>query len=344
MLKNNLSFSLTETIVRRFFKEFKGSPKRSLRNIVDIALHFSEGRFQKGFFSAIQNMLKNSDSAYYKMIEDMVYDLEMDRLVTFGMNVGYNSCTEGAKIIRNIEAKEQFNIPWSVSLQVNGQNLSDHFEEYETFIKQGNELGVHTWMVYSNNAAVQVVDLAKHFPDDAFIIFADCDEVDSNLSSRTKHAKNMMIALKYGSGIEDACCRLREAGMLYSIYKVYRKDEAEVIKDGSFLKKAEAMKPVFTGFMIGEEDSEAVAEDMFYDIKGARDGQRYSTVPWDIIKDSMTIDSIISDDSCFVFFEENGDLITYDNGYRKMTGNLFEQSLKDILESNFPKQTKDARI
>lgn len=329
-MKRNLSYSLTETIVRKFLKEFKGSPKRSLRNIVDIALHFSEGRFQKDFFSAIQNMLKNNDSAYYKMIEEMVYDLDLDRLVTVGMNIGYNSCTGGAKTIRNIESREKFNVPWSVSFIINdGKSIG----KYIDLINQGNDLGIHTWMIYTQKAALQIIDLAHHFPDDAFIIFTEHNEINSQLLSKAKSVKNIMLVLKYEKGIEDACCILREAGMLYSVFVIYH--EKESIKDGTLLKKIENLKPVFAGFAAENENTDT--DDIYGHIKKARDGQMYSTVPWDVVNDSMFIDSIISEDCCFVMFEENGTLVTYDNGYKELDGNMFEQSLKDILKFHFPK-------
>lgn len=49
-MENNMSRILIETTVRQTLKGIKENPKRSIRNLVDMALHFSQGRFQSHFF------------------------------------------------------------------------------------------------------------------------------------------------------------------------------------------------------------------------------------------------------------------------------------------------------
>ena len=41
---------LIETIVRKAIRDIRDSPKRNTRNLIDMALNFSEGRFQSRFF------------------------------------------------------------------------------------------------------------------------------------------------------------------------------------------------------------------------------------------------------------------------------------------------------
>lgn len=49
-MENNISRILIETTVRQTLKGLNEDPKRSIRNLVDMALYFSEGRFQRHFF------------------------------------------------------------------------------------------------------------------------------------------------------------------------------------------------------------------------------------------------------------------------------------------------------
>lgn len=95
-MENSLSRILIETTVRQTLKGLQEDPKRSIRNLVDMALQFSEGRFQNRFFGTAQTMLKNEGSAYYALVQDAASHIETEHLVTFGMNLGYNSCTWGA--------------------------------------------------------------------------------------------------------------------------------------------------------------------------------------------------------------------------------------------------------
>ena len=99
-MTNSISRVLIETIVRKTLRDIEESPERSTRNLVDMALQFSNGRFQKYFLETARGMLENENSAYYALVRDAVGNIDHERLLNFGMNVGYNSCTSGARRIR----------------------------------------------------------------------------------------------------------------------------------------------------------------------------------------------------------------------------------------------------
>ena len=84
---------LIETFVRKALRDIQSAPERSIRNLVDMGLTFSKGRFQTRLFQSVQHMLTDEHSAYYPLVRNIVTNVEHERLLNFGMNVGYNSCT-----------------------------------------------------------------------------------------------------------------------------------------------------------------------------------------------------------------------------------------------------------
>ncbi len=48
---------LIETVVRKALVDIKETPERCTRNLVDMALHFCEGRYQRNFFECAKTML-----------------------------------------------------------------------------------------------------------------------------------------------------------------------------------------------------------------------------------------------------------------------------------------------
>ena len=111
----DMSRVLIETMVRKGIREIQEDPERSARNLVDMAIHFSpEGRFSRALFDNVQRMLRDEDSAYYALVSDMVHHMDAERLLTFGMLLGYDGFTLGAQRIRETEAAEGFDIPWSL--------------------------------------------------------------------------------------------------------------------------------------------------------------------------------------------------------------------------------------
>ena len=55
-MENSVSRILIETTVRQTLKGIQEDPERSIRNLVDMALQFSEGRFQNRFFETAHTL------------------------------------------------------------------------------------------------------------------------------------------------------------------------------------------------------------------------------------------------------------------------------------------------
>ena len=148
-MENSVSRILIETTVRQTLKGIQEDPERSIRNLVDMALQFSEGRFQSRFFATAHAWLKNDKSAYYNLIPDAVNHIETEHLVRLGMNIGYNSCTWGARRIRSNERRLGFNIPWAVFLQMEEGKERCDLGRYHWVIQQGEELGIYSWALFA---------------------------------------------------------------------------------------------------------------------------------------------------------------------------------------------------
>jgi len=71
-MEKSMARMLVETVVKKALKSIQDDPERGIRNLVDMGLQFSEGRFQKNFFTVAQTMLQNENSAYYSLVRNMV--------------------------------------------------------------------------------------------------------------------------------------------------------------------------------------------------------------------------------------------------------------------------------
>lgn len=65
-----------------------------------------------------RTMLNNDNSPYYPLIEDTLRHMDKEKLIEFGMNLGYNGCTQGAHIVRKIKRTENINVPWLFFLNI----------------------------------------------------------------------------------------------------------------------------------------------------------------------------------------------------------------------------------
>lgn len=340
-MRDNITRILIETTVRRMLREMKDSPERNARNLVDMALHFSEGRFQQHFFQIAQEILCNENSSYYELIRDAVSTIDTDRLVTFGINLGYNSCTLGAKTIRNTESDQHFYIPWSLTLMIDTEQYPLRRESYFSVVSQGKAMGIYTYLIFSTGKPLTLLSLVKEHPDCAFLLFCPADGITKGLLKQARELPNLMFAIRYEEGANAVCGALREDHFMFAVYMPYKKEDAEDIINGRLLCKIGKIHPAFTFFVSDISCPKEIQHSVYRYINDTRQRQAYATIPMDIIFDNQQIDRIISDESYNVGFDEKGYLYTLRGKEMGKEYNLFANDLANILKLAFPMHTQN---
>ena len=335
-MDDSISRVLVKTMVRKAIRDIKETPERSTRNLVDLALYFADGRFQKQFFQTAQRMLADENSAYYALIRDVLSYVDEEKLLTFGMNLGYNGCTTGADTIRELEAKEGFNIPWVISLKIGCPAHTAREEAYHALIAQGETMGVHAWQLFTEGYIPACLNLAQRHPDSAFILFCSSKDMD-DVMGQACQLDNVAFAVRFDGAAPAVCRQLREAGVLFGLYYPYAAQDLERIESGNLLRDMERFHGIFS-ILIPEPGCPKEVQERVYDaVIRARMEQKYCTIVWEGYQDAMMVDRIISDDGCWLAFDEQGNQYAgYQNNGCDMP-NLFRDDLKTILQAAFPK-------
>lgn len=327
-----------QTTVRKAIRDMKDSPERSSRNLLDMALEFAEGRFQQNLFREIRGMLNNNSSAYYSLVKNIVQHVDEDRLLTFGMNVGYNSCTAGAQKIRTIEAKEHYNIPWTLCLQMGKENQPELLEKYCRLIDQGEYLGIYNWLLVSKGNALDCIELAAAFPNSAFTVFCESGEITWPLIDYASEQNNIMLAVPMGEDAAVTCDLLREAGLLYSVYMFYDDWDLPGIQNGDVFCEMEQLHPAFSAFLPKNSCTGKAREAAYQAILRARMEQEYATILWDLHRDHLTVDKIISEDGCWAGFDSRGRFYNITDSGELLWEGSVEEPLEELLKRTFPKE------
>lgn len=336
-MTRSISRQLIEAIVQKALRDAKDSPDRALRNLVDMAMYFSEGRSQRSFFSVVQELLCNEHSAYYPLGQDVLEHVDQRRLLAFGMNIGYNSCTLGASQIRSVERAESFHIPWSLSLEIDGGAYRDRERLYGSVVEQGMALGIYHYMLFPTSRPQDLLRLAATYPDCAFTLFLRGEELTDDFLDETEAVSNLLLALQYGEEAEAVCGLLRERKLLYSVYIPYGERDVDDIISGDCLACAENLHSPLTVF-VPLPACPARARQSVYDyVTAARRAPRYRTIPWEALYDGRLVDSIISDGACSTFFDRDGRLSPLFGEPLAGSCNLFHDDLRAILKTAFPR-------
>lgn len=342
-MENSMSRILIETVVRKTVKNMKEDPERSIRNLVDMALHFSEGRFQKNFFQAAQTMLENESSPYYSLLKNVMSAADTEHLVTFGMNLGYNSCTLGAKKIRENEQRLGCNIPWTVIFQTDDSQLLGHLPEYHAAISDGEKLGIYAWMLFAGSRPQDLLGLVQGHPESAFFLFCTPDVIDAAFLDSVSDANNLMLAVRYEEGAEALYDEIRDHELLYSAYYPYAQEDIESITNGDLFCSIQQTRPVFTALLAQPGCPEPIQSAAHQAVVQARNGQSYQTIPWEFHSDNCLIDKIISDDACSARFDPCGKLCSQEAEKATANCNLFDDGLLTSFQLAFAKDGRCAR-
>lgn len=336
-MENSLSRILIETTVRQTLKGLQENPKRSTRNLVDMALQFSEGRFQNRFFETAQTMLKNENSAYYTLVQDAASHIETEHMVKFGMNLGYNSCTWGAQHIRLNEKQLGFNIPWTVLFKIDRHVYGEHGAQYDAAIAEGERLGIYSWILFTGEDPSPLLPLVRKHSDSAFFLLCEPEHVTEAFLDAVLPIKHLMLVVHLKSGTDKACAMLRGAALPYAVYVPYSQKTAEDIVNGTLFEETQRLHPIFTVLIPEQGCLDSVRHAVYQAAIAARNGQRYQTIPWELYYDTRSMDEIISDDACCAFFDRQGNLCTPDSLHALSYGNLFEDGLSAIIQRAYPK-------
>ncbi|HIS31641.1 MAG TPA: hypothetical protein IAB44_08885 [Candidatus Limivivens intestinipullorum] len=333
-MNSHMANILIETAVRNTLKGIKEAPERSIRNLVDMGLSFSEGRFQQRFLSSVQKMLQNPDSAYYDLVKDIVSYADFDAITHFGINAGYNSCTDGAAIIRRIERTEGFNIPWCLTFFVSPSCGAKRLNTYDRVLTEGAAIGIRTYLLFPEGDPSCLLPLVRRHKDCAFVLFLSSDRMTEELIREIHAIPHLICSVALDASTEKICQRLRKSRMLYGIHKIYDGTEKEAILNGTVLKRMVSSKPLFSFLAADPKCPDATQEEVYRSIFALREAQSYPSLLLDLRYDRLFIDSIISDDAHTAYFDADGFLWADGIPTREC---LFEESLKPMLRRRFPK-------
>ena len=331
-MKKDTTRVLVESTVRRTLKNIQESSERATRNLIDLGLEFSNGRFQTRLLKQAQKMLQNQKSAYYDLVKNIVNTVDHDIITTFGVNLGYDRCTKGARRIREIEAKKGFNVPWALNLLINEKKLETEPDFYPSVLRQGQALGIHTYLLFVSGYPEKVLPMIEKEPDCAFVLFLRGHQISTPFIKRMKTVKNVMISVYTNEDMPDACQKLRDARLLYAVYQRYTEQDKEAIVNGEWLRSVLPVHPAFAFLRADFSCTPQTQDEIYQYVTTVRDEQQVPLIIMDIKQDTLMIDQVISEGVCLVGFDADGSLRTHEGVKRDERYNIFHHPLEEILQ------------
>ena len=220
-------------------------------------------------FDSVRKKIKDKDSALNKYINKALDEIDPNVLKTMVLNLGFEAFLNGTKTIRKMREKYNCNVPWLILMDPTsacnlhctgcwaaeyGNRLNLTFDEMDSVVTQGKELGIYLYMFTGGEPLVRksdIIKLCEKHNDCAFLSFTNGTLVDEVFCQEMKRVGNLYLAislegfeavndLRRGDGVYgkvmNAMDLLKKNGLVFGTSICYTSKNTETVTSDEFIQ------------------------------------------------------------------------------------------------------------
>ena len=202
-------------------KNLNKDREKALLNIVNLVQKFMGDNFTAESYEGAKKMIMNPEHKWMRYVNRLLDETDPHVAKMTALNLGYQAAFAGTKKIRKMREVEQCNIPWLILMDPTsacnlhctgcwaaeyGHKLNLSFEEMDSIVTQGKELGVYFYMMTGGEPLVRKADIIKlceKHNDCAFHCYTNGTLVDQAFCDDMKRVGNLSLSISL-EGFEDA--------------------------------------------------------------------------------------------------------------------------------------------
>jgi MoaA/NifB/PqqE/SkfB family radical SAM enzyme len=207
--------------IDKVLKSAREDQETALLKLVDLTEKLMGDNFKAGAYDGTRAIIKNPDHKWMRYVSRLLQETDPHVAHMTALNLGYQAAFQGTKEIRANRTKYQCNIPWLILMDPTsacnlrctgcwaaeyGHKLNLTFEELDSIVTQGKELGVYFYMMTGGEPLVRKADIIKlceKHNDCAFHCYTNGTLVDQALCDDMKRVGNLSFSISL-EGFEDA--------------------------------------------------------------------------------------------------------------------------------------------
>ena len=219
----NTSNKMVKLGLKKAFSYIEKNPEQNMPKLMALVDRFA-GDGPDSFPSqraAIRNVINDKDSNMYQLIMKVMNETDTDVLKTVFENFFINANLAGWKKQEEYRQKYNCNIPWTILLDPTsacnlhctgcwaaeyGNKLNLTFDEIDSIITQGKEMGVYFYIYTGGEPLVRKDDLiaiCRKHNDCQFLSFTNATLIDEEFADEMLSVRNFIPAVSV-EGFEEA--------------------------------------------------------------------------------------------------------------------------------------------
>ena len=225
---------LADLGIKSVLKMLHSNPEKAIPRLLKIINMVGKKLFPSQL-KIINEYMSGPDKNVYQLVMRALNQISPDVLDNILMNFYFNVNVKGWAKQNELRAKYQCNIPWAILLDPTsacnlhckgcwaadyGNRLNLSYEDIDSIIEQGKELGVYMYIYTGGEPLVRKDDLIKlceKHDDCIFLCFTNATLIDEQFCQDLLRVKNFIPAISQEGSKETTDFR-RSVGVNYSVY------------------------------------------------------------------------------------------------------------------------------
>lgn len=231
IFENLQSYGLKKTLAY-----LDADPDNNIPKILDWVKKFDKDSVVDRQMKAIEPVLRNKDSNWYKLVNSLYIDIDPSVRRTLFENFIINATILGGKRQEKARQQNGCNIPWAILMDPTsacnlhctgcwaadyGNKMNMDYETLDSIIEQGKKLGTYMYIYSGGEPLVRkddIIKLCEKHDDCAFLAFTNATLIDEKFANEMLRVKNFIPAISV-EGFEEATDSRRGKGTYKAVVK-----------------------------------------------------------------------------------------------------------------------------
>jgi len=270
-LQHRLIRKTINIAVSKAMEDMKSNTRRSIRNLIDLGLLFSQSENQKWFFNTAKKVISNPRNPYNALAARIISDVDNDTIKKVGVNLGYNGLIYGANKLQKSQEHMDCPIPWLLFFDIFESSSVFFHQKMKDLIHEGRELGIYSYVfcLHEANDMIPLCEIAEQFDDCLFVFKVPSVLISEQTAESLGKIHNAIISVQV-AGANFSCESYRNAfrllkqnHCLYGFHVTYNEDNMKQLTAPEYIRSAISLGNLF-GVYIAENGVSDACRDAVY--------------------------------------------------------------------------------
>ena len=208
-IKDRVTIAMVDQALNYLDKD----PHENLPKLLNIVEKFDLNHALSNQIKNVREGLYGENDNWRKLVDSIYQDVDSEIIKTLFKNAVLNSVVLSRSLKEQVKSKYDCNVPWAILLDPTsacnlsctgcwaseyGNKLNLSFDEIDSIITQGKEIGIFMYIYTGGEPLVRkkdIIDLCKKHNDCVFLAFTNATLIDEELAKQIREVKNFVPAI-----------------------------------------------------------------------------------------------------------------------------------------------------